>query len=112
MVDDSYRDFLRKEYGVKVDRYLAWRYMTNYCGRTALFLQNRSLKIRKQVGNVTNEDLHYLANSSPIEKTCNHDDMQHHDRTRWQKNKIVSKARTKERRNKLSSGSAFHDNVM
>ena len=111
----AYRDFLRKEYGVKVDRYVAWRYMTNYCGPDRSFLTEPfSKKYEKQVGNVTNEDLHYLKAEAThqFEKTCNHDDMQHHDRTRWQKNKIVSKARNKERRNKAASGSAFHDNVV
>ena len=112
----AYRDFLRKEYDVKVDKNVAGTYRTNEWRECRSFLthpfhENERIK---QVGNVTNEDLHYLKAeaSNQFEKTCNYDDMNHHDRTRWQKNKIVSKARTKERRNKLASGSAFHDNVM
>ena len=112
----AYRDFLRKEYGVKVDKNVAgtcrtheWREARSFL--THPFHENERIK---QVGNVTNEDLHYLKAeaSNQFEKTCNYDDMNHHDRTRWQKNKIASKARTKERRNKFASGSAFHDNAI
>ena len=111
----AYRDFLRKEYGVKVDRDIAWHYMSNWQGADRSFLTEPfSKKWEKQVGNVTNEDLHYLKAeaSHQFEKTCNYDDMNHHDRTRWQKNKITSKTRTKERRNKIAPGSAFHDSTM
>ena len=112
----AYRDFLRKEYDVKVDKNVAGTYLTHEWRESRSFLthpfhENQRIK---QVGNVTNEDLHYLKAeaSNQFEKTCNYDDMNHHDRTRWQKNKIASKARTKERRNKIASGSAFHDNAM
>ena len=113
----AYRDFLRKEYGVKVDRYVAGHYMSNRGKWDRSFLTepfSKKWEREKHLGNVTNEDLHYLKAeaSHQFEKTCNHDDMQHHDRTRWQKNKISSKARNKERRNKVASGSAFHDNVV
>lgn len=112
----AYRDFLRKEYDVKVDKNVAGTYLTHEWGESRSFLTHPFHENQwiKQVGNVTNEDLHYLKAeaSNQFEKTCNYDDMNHHDRTRWQKNKISSKARTKERRNKIASGSAFHDNAM
>ena len=112
----AYRDFLRKEYDVKVDRNVASTYHAAGARETRSFIthpfhENQRIK---HIGNVTNEDLHYLKAEATIqfEKTCNYDDMNHHDRTRWQKNKIASKARTKERRNKVACGSAFHDNAM